>query len=230
MGKIKKKPRVIEYSFGFVGTDKAIQSKIDKNGIVHLYVEGNEIEKKEAKSTVSYERIQKNNKILCAIDNPKFSNINEELVKNFNFIYAVDTNTKNINNSKISVGILSKVIEKTFIEGGVSLVTQIFKNYYYENYDDKIEIEKNTWVFACKDILLNTAIYNNPKIALIVDSDLGNLTKITNREIPIVDDFYLPDNIMLVYGSADAGIESIPNYLIRECDRAATKMLVQKNK
>jgi hypothetical protein len=60
---------------------------------------------------------------------------------------------------------------------------------------------------------------------MLVDSDLGNHDKINNREIPIFDEFYLPEGFELFFSSSDGGMETLTNRLIRFCDRYSKQVL-----
>jgi hypothetical protein len=65
---------------------------------------------------------------------------------------------------------------------------------------------------------------NAGKIAFIVDSHLGDLPRINSREMPILDDCYLPEWADLIYAS-DSAQDSLANLLLRAADRAATALL-----
>lgn len=56
---------------------------------------------------------------------------------------------------------------------------------------------------------------------IIVDSELGLIPKMNAREEPLFGDFFLPDNMTLIYASADAGQENFYNKLIKATDQVA---------
>lgn len=60
---------------------------------------------------------------------------------------------------------------------------------------------------------------------IIVDSDFGSLSAINNRTIPILDDFYLPENIQLIYASSDKKNDTFLNEAISFCDKIAKQVL-----
>lgn len=58
------------------------------------------------------------------------------------------------------------------------------------------------------------------KYALIVDSDLGELSKINAREIPVSDGFLLPENWQPNYATSDVNDDFAIVKMIRQCDEA----------
>lgn len=67
----------------------------------------------------------------------------------------------------------------------------------------------------------------NPEFiyGIVVDSELGLLPKINAREEPVFEDYFLPPNVSLIYGSADTGDDYFYNQLIRSTDRVASSAL-----
>lgn len=67
----------------------------------------------------------------------------------------------------------------------------------------------------------------NPKFTygIVVDSELAILPQINIRELPVFEKFFLPENISLLYASADVGRESFYNKLIKATDQVAAVSL-----
>lgn len=63
------------------------------------------------------------------------------------------------------------------------------------------------------------------KYGIVVDSELGILPKINAREEPVFENFYLPENMSLIYASADGGRENFYNVLINSTDQVAAASL-----
>ena len=57
-------------------------------------------------------------------------------------------------------------------------------------------------------------------MGLIVDSDLGNISAYNQRKKPILDPFFLPPNVQLVYATSDAG-KSVVNKSLAIADSIA---------
>ncbi len=64
------------------------------------------------------------------------------------------------------------------------------------------------------------------KYGIVVDSDLDELPKINSGEDTVNDNLYLPDNMSLIYASADVGKEHFLNKLIKATDMVASKTLM----
>lgn len=139
--------------------------------------------------------------------------------KNFDVVYAADTNTKPIHNGKhqFSIGwVLKGIITQTHENGGVIS----FEPYaiYGWLWNGAYKIEQETWVKAMQKIQEEEA--EDRRIGFIVDSDLGNLEAYSNRTLPLANGFYLPSNFKLIYASADRSDEW-PNQMIKRCDKLA---------
>jgi len=63
------------------------------------------------------------------------------------------------------------------------------------------------------------------KIAIVVDSELGNLPLYNMRKIPLLGDRFLPDNVELIYASAERDLNSPLNKAIRTCDSDAKRLI-----
>lgn len=142
-----------------------------------------------------------------------------EWTKNFDIVYAADTNTKPIHGGKhnFSIGSVYRgVIAQTHPNGG-SISCQRYAAYGWI-WSGDYKIEQETWVKAIQKI--QTEEPEGKRIGFIIDSDLGNLEAYSNRSMPLLDDFYLPPNFTLLYASADYSDEWT-NQMIRMCDKSA---------
>ena len=74
-------------------------------------------------------------------------------------------------------------------------------------------------------LVAHPAYRNLKEIGIVVDSDLGNIPDYNTGKKPIIDTFYLPDKITLLYASSDAGKEYLPNKLIAVCDKEANTLI-----
>jgi len=66
------------------------------------------------------------------------------------------------------------------------------------------------------------------KTALVVDCDYKNIPFYNKRELPISNDFYLPESFHLVYASADKPNDGLANRLIKRADYEASNLLKQQ--
>lgn len=178
-----------------------------------------------------YERnSNKSDKVLNQVS----SNINtidvDRALTSFDFIFGADTNTIRHNDIFLSFGVLAKceITEKTDNEYRAKV--SCYHTLESSNRKKIENIENYFWIYAIRFILEDNSIPIGSKIALVVDSDLGNLGKFNKRELPLADDFYLPPSFNLIYASADSGMEYLPNKIIRYCDRVAKENLRMRNK
>ena len=63
------------------------------------------------------------------------------------------------------------------------------------------------------------------KIAIVVDSDLGEIDFYNKRTRPIVPGYFLPKNFSLVYASADSGSENLANHMLKLSDKISNVIL-----
>lgn len=140
-------------------------------------------------------------------------------MKNFDVVYAADTNTKPIHGGKhqFSIGCVFKgIITQTHDNGG-TLSPEPYAIYGWV-WSGEPKIEQQTWIKAIQKIQAEEP--ENRRIAFVVDSDRGNLEAYCNRSKPLLKDFYLPSNFTLIYASADRSDEW-PNQMIKRCDKLA---------
>lgn len=168
---------------------------------------------------------RKGPKIICDIPytgSPSLS-LNESLL-NFDHVYAVDTNTKYVNNTWLSAGCICYLAscqkdgtEYTYELKWVQQVTSI-------NSFCRYQMEQHVWNAAIAYI--QSIIPSNSTVALIVDCDLENIQKYNERSLKIRDAAYIPENFTLIYASADTG-GTIANKMIAYSDTCASKVLEQ---
>lgn len=139
--------------------------------------------------------------------------------KNFDVVYAADTNTKPIHDGKhqFSIGwVLKGIITQTHENGGI-ISFEPFAIYGWV-WSGAHKIEQETWAKAIQKIQEEGP--EDRRIGFVVDSDLGNLEAYSNRSLPLIKDYYLPSNFKLIYASADRSDEW-PNQMIKRCDKLA---------
>lgn len=144
-------------------------------------------------------------------------------VVNFDEIFAIDTNThpEKVDDAYCSAGMVYHgVRQKTSDYEGVLMCSPYLMIDWYHS--GIFNMEPLTWMEAIK--VIQTKIPADKKVAIVVDSELGNLDGYNNRTIPIYQDWYLPENYTLIFASADYRDEWC-NQMIKQCDKAATQRL-----
>jgi hypothetical protein len=222
----KKKPRTISLTLDMGKPVTSDSFSLTPDGRFQLLYKGKPLTPKSAYVESSYKREnkQKRSKIL----NKSYVHA-EQLIVNpnralqkYNILYAIDTNSECINDKNVSVSgiVICKIIpHDTYL-----IVKYGFIDYFIAY--DMPDMPGKPENFAWKNIIETIEKNNNiGQIGIIVDSDLGNIPTYNTREKPIFENFYLPPNVELIYGSADVGREYLPNKLVKECDRKAKEML-----
>lgn len=226
-----KKPRTSSITMD-MGEPVAVNGvRISPTGSVELLKDGVPLVPVDAYHDVNFDR-EKGPKILNKIPldpNKLIINLNIAL-ENFDRIFAIDTNTKIVNGESISVACI--VLCKLTRDKNNLLIAEFAPVHCLEFRNIQGVAENIAWMKAIQFITANPSYNIDLKFGIIVDSDLGNIPSYNNRFKPIYSDFYLPQNIELIYASTDAGKEYLANKLISLCDKDATKLLegIMQNK
>ena len=220
----KRKPRET-----MVVLDMGQPTKINGVGITHdneieLFCDGVRVTPKSARLVTSYKR-EKGPKLLNRLD----TNTQELLLdshrvfEKYDLIYAIDTNTISIGEDIVSVTciVLCKIERKK--KGTLALFAPV---HWLEFRNIQEKPENTVWRYMIEKMMTPHPAYNESwKIAMLVDSDLGDIPDYNAGKKPIIEDFYLPRNISLVYASADIGKEYLPNILISRCDKESKELI-----
>lgn len=187
----------------------------------------NGIPVKDAK--VSYETVYdrgKNKKVINRIElDPNSISLDpNESLKKFNFIYAIDTNTKTKEEDIISVTNIVMCIVNSEVENILDIKYKPIHNLEFWNIKD--HPENLAWMKVIQYITKAEGYNPNSKIGLVVDSDLGNLPAYNSRSLPIYSDFYLPENFELIYASAEKRDDFV-NHLIGICENLSKSVLTK---
>lgn len=143
--------------------------------------------------------------------------------ENFDFIFAMDTNTHPEKCGDFycsAAAIYYGEIEKINDYARNMICTPYMLIDWYHPW--KMKIETVTWMEAIKK--LQEIIPSDKKVGIVIDSELGNLEGYNNRTIPIFGQWYLPENYTFMYATADASDEWC-NKMIKQCDKTASQRL-----
>lgn len=192
-----------------------------KTGECALLHNGEKLEPKKVYVETGYERTKGYKRLNKAqISTAQIYSNPNRVLENFDVIYAIDTNCKIIDFTKVFV---------TCVVGGTNLEPRI-PGYTAVRYGPRKCIEflsleekfENLGWKIVIDMIRAAPNYNeNQKVALIVDSDLGNIELYNTFSKPIYDKFYLPKNFQLIYASSDSGKENLANQMISLADKSA---------
>jgi len=136
-----------------------------------------------------------------------------EVFKKFDSVIAIDTNKLQINSKEFYLGAAFQFKYKPSKEIPIQpFLINLFK---LEPTTEKPE--NLNWKNLIGFIMEHKQFNVTARIALIVDSDLGNIPDYNSRVKPICQDFILPDNFTLIYATSDKK-DSLYNLMIRLCD------------
>lgn len=180
-------------------------------------------------SQTQYTRKSGKDKVLSRVPDKATLDLPTTLAS-FDAIFAIDTNTKQINDDAVSISCIwecyAKMVEA---EQKIKISHGKVGNLCFKNCPDNMS-ERIAWFRLARLIHSNPKYKTNQKIAIITDHDLSNHPHYNSKKLPIYDDFYLPDNIKLLYASSDADSANIFNMLIKKCDKDAANNLAQLEK
>jgi hypothetical protein len=160
----------------------------------------------------------KGDKVVALINAMRPTLIVDNLLNDYDAIYAVDTNSKEHQGMWYSFGVCLK------LESSCNSTIQYrrFRDVTSENSFQRYEMEQCVWNKIITEIQGEEA--PDAHIALVVDCDLERIPLYNQHKEKIRNKGYLPDNFTLIYASADEH-DCVFNDMIRMCDKLATKSL-----
>ena len=206
---------------------KITQVEVDKySNQLRFYTEFGEVKPISATFETSYERTKGEkviNKTFQSPDKVSYDPNNQFAV--YDKVFAVDTNTRTIRSDRISVtGVILSTIDDAITYRG-SLVKASPTN-CIEFRNTEFDPELTGLRCFIRNIIQHPNYNDKNKICIIIDHNLDKLEELNNKNIPIIEDFYLPDGITLVYGSSDVGKNDyLPNKLLSAAHKSANEIL-----
>jgi hypothetical protein len=171
-----------------------------------------------------YERDSGKDKIVsqipCEIDKGYLNQI-KNLKNNIDFLFALDTNTFDMNGQRTSFSVCY------FVPHALSMYRNDIPFFPFSAFEvnevrSKVNPECIGWHLLIDFIVNNQSYDLKQRIGIVVDSELGKLKSINSREAPYYDKYYLPENIQLLYAS-DKGKDCLINQMLSYCHKAAKK-------
>lgn len=199
-----------------------VQFEFGENGkvICHEAVEGS------VKSCSSYQRQSGKEKYVTqspSIGNSAHVNQMQNIQSNYRLIAGMDTNDYDYQGCRISVS-------SSFLSDSAtkkkSFSAQLLPAFIISEVREDLNPEVVGWHLFFKHILPMLEVNSERRLGFVVDSELGKHQSINNREFPYYQEFYLPENVGLIYASSDTGTGA-PNQLVRACDRASRELFGQ---
>ncbi|MCQ2996044.1 hypothetical protein NLO95_18240 [Pseudomonas syringae] len=221
----QSKPRLDAVYGNTSGDVSFLTITFDENGRLTIP----ELDPGSIQRRITYEREGKREKVVYAAPAEDFTQDKSqwgEVVRRFDYLMAVDTNTL----KELPNGIRVSVCTVFGFSNAIALLGKNDHSKHLESYlicdtntDFAISHEPIGWHLAVTRSAMSF-IQGGKRVGLITDHDLGGIADYNSGRSPYFSDFVLPDTIALLYASSDK-TDNFANILIRECDRGATKIL-----
>jgi hypothetical protein len=167
-------------------------------------------------------RAEKGSKVVCKIPALKgMCTENPDVhLTNYDWFFVIDTNTNLFKSKSISVSCVLGGRAASSPGESDSYDLSYIPVLFYEFWDQPGKPEPFAWKLLVHDLANDPLATTADKVAIVVDSELGNVEKINKRTANLANGMELPDNYHLIYASADARDFAI-NKIFRHCDRQA---------
>lgn len=221
-----EKPRkvVLQFQMGD-GEDIASSIRIVGDEIIFTNKDGKRVFPRSGTIRNEYDR-PKGPKVLSSVSlqmNRPLRYSPDDALRPYDTVLAVDSNIRNINGLEISV---AGVVAGKWRDPQTRTVLDIGPTQALEFRNARCHPDFLAWWYLLKGVEQNPEFCKGGRLALIVDSHLGDLPAIQARERPILGDYYLPDWCTIFYAS-DAAVDGVVNKALRTADRFATDLLDQ---
>lgn len=180
-------------------------------------------------SEVNYDR-EKGPKILSRVPQAHSQisfDASPALQKNYDFLCAVDTNTKTVAGKTVSV-VAAVILRRqglplrSGLESGWRCEVPFCIEYVGLTVDKP---ENFGWLAALETLARRGFVKVGQRVGIIVDSDLGNLRAYNERTLAVDSGQLLPTGVQLIYATADSGKENVVNFALGIADSAASQCL-----
>jgi hypothetical protein len=149
-----------------------------------------------------------------------YLNANMGLIANYGIVFAVDTNTREINGHRVS---MTAVVQLLPDRGDGELPMEPLC--FVEFLDVQSRPEQLGWIVAAKNITRAPQYQSVAKIGFVVDCDETNIPAYNVRTLPVYRQNLLPQRVTLIYATADTGPECLANALIKYADYTRRSLL-----
>jgi hypothetical protein len=174
--------------------------------------------------TMTYNRPNKTSKTVVRMEDTGTTNRFDVLLKNFDMLIAIDTNTATIGGKTHHVSYGCQAMFNQ--DRQISKIFPFPESFIIMGDIDKPENRniRSLIQYMQTAPILRPVNFETLKVGIITDSDLINHSDINKRKKPLVDDFYLPENVELIFAT-DGTADTILNKMIRWCHKYSTEMI-----
>jgi hypothetical protein len=175
---------------------------------------------------ISYDKDSGKEKVLLSI--PCISGtgnfgVKDDLQKNFDYLFSIDTNTKVINGERLSVCVSYQVPQR-LSSYTKDIPFHPFLCFEINSVAKDVNPEVIGWHIIIKQIMSCPGYSLDHRLGLIVDSEKDVHDNFNTRKAPYYAGILLPQNMSFVYASSDGG-KDLPNLMISYCEKVAKRAL-----
>ena len=200
----------------------------DKENCIELLNSKGEISEKHLVSIAEiYHRNRKGPKVVRQVNSQPGAAIHLRTSSvSYDRYVAIDTSYKDFGENKMCVT-AALCSDESFREKKEpdESTLRIYPRLCFLSKRDGVNPERYAWKVMIDALIKSREFNSNFSYGIIVDSDLESLQKINAGEESIFEGFTLPENISMIYASADTGTECFLNKLIRAADGIAARSL-----
>jgi len=175
-----------------------------------------------------YERDGGKVKVVNCVTGKNAADLLSYLASDFDVIFAIDTNTKNLRGDAVSIAPVVECYARKVDATQVQVLHRKLTNIAFKNCPGVAE--RFAWWKLLELVRSNPTYTDSVRVGIITDHDLGNHSQYNSGELPIYDSIFLPRNVSLIYASAEVGQEEITNFLVKRCEKDAKDVLGQLEK
>lgn len=220
---MNKKPRTTEILMAFSERPDKIGEKPDGT-LEFLDDQGNLMKPSYAHSETWYVK-EDGDKKTVTFASDAYHDYFEHL-RSYDFIFAIDTNTEEINGVNIASTCVYELLIEARNEEGDPVVFAGPSLLRFKNGEGGMD-EKLAIILLISQIRQSKNVKEDAKIAIITDHDLGNHGAYNKQEKPIWKNHILPKGFALLYASGDTTNKNnnILTFAVSKCDKAAKEDL-----
>jgi len=175
-----------------------------------------------------YERPSGKAKVVTSIpsDGPSAFDAKRALYA-YDWAFAVDTNSTDIDGTRCAV-CFSHYVQLPPRGFTGNLVWRPLQAFLISGIAAEINPERIGWFLTLSSLAPHLPRLG--RVALVVDSELGLHREINGRRAGYYESHMLPQNVTMIYASADADKDTLQGVLIRACDRGSRRLLEEFKK
>ena len=173
------------------------------------------------KTEIRYERASGKDKVIASVparENLPAFDLWTQMKEQVTYLVAIDTNTKEVGGRRLSISTACAVPGR-LADQRTPIPFDPLCAYAVLDVSPSTNPERIGWHLLIRNHISTARLAAEDRVGVVVDSELGLLPKINSRTHHYYADHILPPNVVMLYGTSDAGGESLLNAMIRYCDK-----------